>query len=428
MQLAEALQTSGEAEPIGFINSNVSLWDQYVHGIKVFRPEMTRTLVERWQVSEVLLAIPQPQRREREAALHVLKPIKVGVRMLHALEDLAAGRSVASALRAVQVDDVMWRPPLPIDSTLLASDIAGKSIMVAGAGGAIGSELARQALRLGPKRLVLFDSSEAKLYEIAQEVEAMLAPQSPGGRPRTAKVEVAVVLGSITDYRTVEAAIRHNSVDGIYHAAAFKCLDLIERNPAAGIRNNVFGTSVLAEAAVAERVARFTMASSLIADHPFSVAAASMRLAEMVLQARGAQHQTCTTFSAVRFGALSDGPGSLLERWQTEITAGGPVGVGAPGAQGRFCVRTEAAQLIIQAGAAANSGEIFIVPNGEAVSLEELARSTIRLMGRIVRDDQRPDGDIAIAYALRASGAQQLWEMSAPAEASDASQRGGVRA
>lgn len=404
VQLAEALRRSGAATPVGFVDPDPNVWGQYLVGLKVFRPERTESLIERRRVSEVLLAIPQPARKEREAALRLLKPLKVGIRMLPALEDLAEGRSVVSALRPIKVEDLIWRQPLPIDDTLLAGAIAGKSVMVAGAGGAIGSELVRQALRRGPRRLVLFDSNEARLYDIEHEVEGLRAAGEAAGRHLGGAIEVAVVLGSVQDHGQVEAAIRGNGVDTLYHAAAFKSVALVEKNPAAGVKNNTFGTAVLARAAEAAGVERFAMLSSFAAACPQTIVGASMRLAEMVIEARAARVGTGTVFSVVRFASLLDGPGSVLERLQQQIEAGGPVRIGHAQAAGHYLPRSEAAALIMAAGGMAKGGEVFAVDTAEPVGVEDLARSMLGLMGLVARDGEHPDGDIGIEYVAHGEG------------------------
>ena len=395
VQLAEALHSTGEATPIGFVDPDSNLWGQYVGGLKVFCPERTANLVERRKISEILLAIPQTEPRKREAALRTLRPLNVDLRVLPALEDLAEGRSVVSALRPVNVEDLVWRRPQPANKSLLERDIADKCVMVTGAGGAIGSEMVRQALRQGPRRLVLFDSNEAKLYDIEQEVEALMRSAQGAASMRTDGT-IVPVLGSVGDRHLVDAALFANGVDTVYHAAAYKCVGLVERNLGAGVANNILGTAVLAQAAEAAGIKRFTLVSNFAAAEADDIVATISRLAEMAVQARAAREAIGTTFSVVRIGAILDGPGSILQRIQSEIELGGPVRVSYPEVTRYLLSRAEAVNLIIQAGAMAKGGEVFAIHMGEPVEMKDLVRSIVRLKGLLVRDGEHPDGDIAI--------------------------------
>jgi FlaA1/EpsC-like NDP-sugar epimerase len=406
VQLLEALQSTGGYRAVGFIDPRRTLARQYVAGLRVSSPERMAWIIREHAVEEVLLAMPRAQRRERREALQQLEQLKVRVRTLPAIEDLATGRVAVSDLRPVEADDLLGRDPVRPDPTLLARNITGKSVMVTGAGGSIGSELVRQIIGLQPKRLVLFENGESQLYQIDQQAEALVqAARARGEEPP----EIVAVLASVQDAPTVRRVIRENEVETIYHAAAFKHVPLVEHNPVAGLRNNTFGTATLADAAAACGVEHFVLVSTDKAVRPTSVMGASKRLAEMILQARAAEARGRTVFSMVRFGNVLDSSGSVVQRFRRQVEAGGPVTVTHPGMIRYFMSIPEAAALVIQAGAMAAGGDVFVLDMGEPVKIDDLARVMIRLMGREVRDEANPDGDIPIEYVGPRDG-EKLYE------------------
>jgi FlaA1/EpsC-like NDP-sugar epimerase len=399
VQLLEALRRSETYVPVGFVDMSPTLWGQYVAGLKVFRPERMAGLVQRHDVTEVLLAMPKANRRERRAALRQLEALMVGVRTLPAIEDLAAGRVTVSDLRPVEAEDLLGRDPVPPNTELLARNIEDKSVLVTGAGGSIGSELVRQILRHGPRRLVLLEAGEGQLYEIELEVEEQLHARRGAAAPGlAAPPEIVTVLGSILDGALVRQTIESNGIETIYHAAAYKHVPIVEHNAVAGLRNNTFGTAVLAEAAERGGVERFVLVSTDKAVRPTSIMGASKRLAEMILQARAANGRGRTVFTMVRFGNVLDSSGSVVRRFRGQIEAGGPVTVTHRDVIRYFMSIPEAAALVIQAGAMATGGDVFVLDMGEPVKIDDLARSMIRLMGLELRDAKHPDGDIAIEY------------------------------
>ena len=395
IQLLQALEAAGGYRAVGFVDPRRTLARQYVAGLRVVPPEQLAGFIQRFKVDEVLLAMPRARRHDRQAALQHLAEIKVRVRTLPAMEDLAAGRVTVSDLRPVGAEDLLGRDPVPPDANLLTRNIAGKSVMVTGAGGSIGSELVRQVIGNRPRRLVLFERSETNLYEIDLEAETLLQSVFPDAAERP---EVVSVLGSILDGALVRSVMEQNGVETIYHAAAFKHVPLVEHNPVAGLRNNTFGTATLADAAVACGVERFVLVSTDKAVRPTSVMGASKRLAEMILQARSAQGSGRTVFTMVRFGNVLNSSGSVVQRFRRQIEAGGPLTVTHPGMIRYFMSIPEAASLVIQAGAMASGGDVFVLDMGDPVKIDDLARSMIRLMGQEVRDEAHPDGDIAIQY------------------------------
>jgi FlaA1/EpsC-like NDP-sugar epimerase len=405
VQLLDALRHTPNYVPVGFVDMSPTMWGQKIGGIKVFRPERMAGLIKRHDVEEVLLAMPKARRQDRQAALRQLEPLMVTVRTLPAIEDLAAGRVTVSDLRPVEAADLLGRDAVPPDPELLARNIEGKSVLVTGAGGSIGSELVRQILRNGPRRLVLLESGEGPLYEIGLEVEELLRARRKAQEPdREPQPEIVTVLGSVLDAALMRNVIESNGVETIYHAAAYKHVPIVEHNAVAGLRNNTFGTLVAAETAERCGVERFVLISTDKAVRPTSIMGASKRLAEMVLQARAANGRGRTVFTMVRFGNVLDSSGSVVRRFRNQIEANGPVTVTHPDAIRYFMSIPEAASLVIQAGAMATGGDVFVLEMGEPVKIDDLARSMIRLMGLEVRDAKHPDGDIAIEYIGLRSG------------------------
>jgi FlaA1/EpsC-like NDP-sugar epimerase len=397
VQLLEALRHSRNYAPIGFIDTSATLWGQYVGGLKVYRPERIPALLERNDVREVLLALPQARRRERQAALRQLSAYSVAVRTLPAIEDLATGRVTVSDLRPVGAEDLLGREPVPPDAALLRRTIIGRSVLVTGAGGSIGSELVRQILHYGPPRaLVLLEASEAQLHLIETEIAETLKARAASGAD--CAPTIAAVLGSIADGELISRTIADHGVQAIFHAAAHKHVPIVEHNAVEGLRNNTFGTAILAEAAERCGVERFVLISTDKAVRPTSIMGASKRLAEMILQARAQRARGGTVFTMVRFGNVLDSSGSVVRTFRRQIEAGGPVTVTHPDAIRYFMSIPEAAALVVQAGAMATGGEVFVLDMGEPVKIDDLARLMIRLMGLEVREATNPDGDIAIDY------------------------------
>src|SRR5262245_20172488 len=400
IQLLRALNETGKYKTVAFIDSNPSLAGQFVHGVKVARPEKLSRLIDKEGVKEVLLATPSALRGERRLALKLLEAYPVMVKTLPALEEIASGRVEVNDLRPIEVEDLLGRDPVSPNLELLTANVKGKVVMITGAGGSIGAELSRQLLKLEPKTLVLFELSEVALYEISMEIEQMkrrLEKKAGASAPpdTTAVVEV---LGSVLDRKFVSRTIRELGVEVIYHAAAYKHVPIVEANPFAGLQNNTFGTLTVAETAKELGVERFVLVSSDKAVRPTSIMGASKRLAEQILQALAEQRGTSTIFTMVRFGNVLDSSGSVVRRFRNQIKAGGPVTVTHPEVIRYFMSIPEAAQLVIQAGTMATGGEVFVLEMGTPVKIDDLARTMIRMSGLEVRDETHPDGDIAIEY------------------------------
>ncbi len=412
LELSRALRGSGKYKTVAFVDDDKSLWGQIIDRTKVYRPDKIAKLIERNGVKEIFLAMPSASRLQRKTVIRNLESHQVVVKTLPALEDIASGRVQVSDLRPVDVDDLLGRDPVPPDPELLSRDIRGKSVMITGAGGTIGSELSRQVLRQGAEKLVLFEVSEAALYEIEMQMRELAqglgAEAREGGGSWHAPV-VVPVLGSILDENLVRHTISAHAVDTIYHAAAYKHVPLVEINQLTGLLNNTFGTLALAQAANEHGVSRFVLISTDKAVRPTSVMGASKRLAELVLQALAAEEDGLTLFTMVRFGNVLDSSGSVVRRFRKQIERGGPVTVTHRDIIRYFMSIPEAAELVIQAGAMAEGGDVFVLDMGKPVKIDDLAHTMVHLSGLEVRDDKNPSGDIAIEYVGLRQG-EKLYE------------------
>ena len=421
IQLAYALAHGNNYQVVGFIDDDKTLWRQIVAGCKVYAPDDIGPVIDKYHVKEIFLALKSINRRRRREILSRLQHHPLSVKTLPAMEDIASGRVSVGDLRPVTAGDLLGRDPVPPDQDLLRDNILNKAVLITGAGGSIGSEISRQVLALRPKILVLFDLSEVALYEIEQQIlqiEADVklahersdvsdiveesAKQTNGQidvKGATFKDTIIIpVLGSVLDSKLTKKIINAHKINTIYHAAAYKHVPLVELNPVAGLNNNTFGTSEIAKVAKENNVERFVLISTDKAVRPANIMGSSKRLAEMILQAHGAQEDTNCVFTMVRFGNVLDSSGSVVRKFRKQIENGGPVTVTHKDIIRYFMSIEEAAQLVIQAGAMAKGGDVFILNMGDPVKIDNLARSMIHLAGLGLLDEQNPDGDITIQY------------------------------
>ncbi|NLO78710.1 MAG: polysaccharide biosynthesis protein [Xanthomonadaceae bacterium] len=403
-QLVSALDLSPDYAPVALIDDDRSLWGSLVRGLKVHPPAALEQLIEEAGIRHVLLALPTASRERRRAILQWLEPFPVHVKTVPSLNDLATGRAELGDIRDIDIEDLLGRDPVAPDQGLLEACIRGKNVLVTGAGGSIGSELCRQIARLGPRRLVLYELSEFALYQIDRELREKLDEQG-------ATVELVPVLGSVLDRRRLQVLMKSLAVNTVYHAAAYKHVPIVEHNVLEGIRNNTLGTWHAAAAAQAAGVETFVLISTDKAVRPTNVMGASKRLAELVLQGL-AQKGGDTVFCMVRFGNVLGSSGSVVPLFREQIRQGGPVTVTHPEITRYFMTIPEAATLVLQAGAMAQGGEVFVLNMGEPVKIVDLARQMIRLMGYQVRDEANPNGDIALQFTGLRPGEklyEELW-------------------
>lgn len=387
-QLAAGLANSIDMEAIAFVDDDEALQGRVLNGRRIYEPNNLRNLIEKLQIDDVLLAIPSATRQRRNEIIDQLRCTSTAIRILPGINDLAHGRVKVNDLRDLEIEDLLGRDPVPPDKSLLSKNIFGKVVLVTGAGGSIGSELCRQILALGPKRLILVDHSEFNLYNIDQDLQQRSIDLK-------ADVEINASLGSVQDEIRMNDILNRWKPHTVYHAAAYKHVPLVEENPVEGIRNNVFGTLSMARLAKKHGVSDFVLISSDKAVRPTNVMGATKRLAEMILQAMAVEH-SATCFSMVRFGNVLGSSGSVVPLFRKQIAAGGPVTVTDERVTRYFMTIPEASQLVIQAGAMAQGGEVFVLDMGEPIRIMELAEQMIELSGLSVRTQQNPEGDIEI--------------------------------
>ncbi|MBF0187829.1 MAG: polysaccharide biosynthesis protein [Magnetococcales bacterium] len=398
-QLVKALEGSTHHQPVAFIDDNPELRGTFIHGRKVFTRAKMHHILDELGVEEVLLAMPAAANSKRREILEFLEPFPVEVKTLPGVEHLVEGKVTVADIRRVDIEDLLGRDQVPPIHDLLKKDIAGKSVLVTGAGGSIGSELTRQILDQKPTTLVLYERSEFALYRIEQELQHHL----PDG------VRLVPLIGSVKDRPRLERAFHTFHTDTVYHAAAYKHVPLVEHNPIEGVVNNVFGTLHAAEAALESGVDTFVLISTDKAVRPTSVMGTSKRLAELVLQGLAKERPNLTRFVMVRFGNVLDSSGSVVPLFRKQIQAGGPVTVTHAEVTRYFMTIQEASQLVIQAGAMGEGGDVFVLDMGEPVKILDMARRMVHLSGLDVRDEKNPNGDIPIEFVGLRPG-EKLYE------------------
>ena len=397
-QLATALKESKEYNPVAFIDDSSELSKHSIMGLNVYLRANLSGLIKKNNIKEVLLAIPSLIQSERNEIINYLEPFPLVVKSLPSFSELAGGKLKISDLMEMDVIDLLGRNSVSPNKNLLRINTTNKIVLVTGAGGSIGSEICRQTIALKPKKLILYDISEASLYLIEQELFSSLKQN----------IEVYTIIGSVTDSLRMKAICKDYEVQTIYHAAAYKHVPLVEKNPSQGVLNNIVGTIVAADAAISSSVETFVLISSDKAVRPTSVMGATKRVAELVLQAYN-KNKSDTCFTMVRFGNVLDSSGSVLPLFRKQIKAGGPLTVTHPDVVRYFMTIPEAVELVIQAGAMARGGEVFVLDMGEPVLIYDLALKMIQLSGLEVKNKNNPTGDIEIIFTGLRSG-EKLYE------------------
>lgn len=404
MQIASALRQSGQYFLAGYIDDSPRYHGNSINGLMVYSPDEIDRLVDTHGVSDILLAMPSVGRTRRNEILAKLRRHQVHVRSLPDIVDLAQGRITVLDIKELAPDDLLGREPVTPNQTLLEKNILNKVVLVSGAGGSIGSELCRQILQAKPSKLLLLDHSEYSLYRIESELRAYLEVQLE------LKTELIPLLGNVRDNSRLEQIFKQWPTNTVYHAAAYKHVPLVENNPTEGLQNNVLGTLNLALAAKNHNVSHFVLISTDKAVRPTNVMGATKRFAELILQAMaGLQDGSGICFSMVRFGNVLDSSGSVVPLFRDQIRGGGPVTLTHPEVTRYFMTIPEAAQLVIQAGAMAKGGEVFILDMGEPVRIYDLASRMIELSGLSLRDPETGSGDIEIVITGLRPG-EKLYE------------------
>ena len=404
VQTASAMGMSPHFVLVGFVDDDPTKVGHSVNRVPVFSPTRIAELVFAQEVTDILLALPTASRIRRKQIIESLRSLPVHIRTLPDWSDLASGRVTVQDFKELDIEDLLGRDPVPPNTELLARNLRGKVVLVTGAGGSIGSELCRQILTERPHQLVLLDHSEFNLYSIDQELTGLGAAQG-------LDVVLVPLLGSVSNRARLQEICQQYRPQTVYHAAAYKHVPLVESNPAEGIENNVFGTLNMAMVAQDNGVENFVLVSTDKAVRPTNIMGASKRMAELVLQALAgrATGSEGTRFSMVRFGNVLGSSGSVVPLFRHQLMAGGPLTVTHTDVTRYFMTIPEAAQLVLQAGAMAVGGEVFVLDMGEPVRIMDLARRMVELSGLSVRDESHPDGDISIVITGLRPG-EKLYE------------------
>jgi FlaA1/EpsC-like NDP-sugar epimerase len=412
-QLAGGLLPSSDLRVVGYVDDDDRLHGHNLNGLNIYSPNELARIVERKQVTQIFLAIPSVSQRRRNEVINQLLPLHVQVRTLPGLADLASGKVTVSDLRELNIEDLLGREPVVPNPLMLAKNITSKVVMVTGAGGSIGSELCRQILKAQPSTLLLVELSEFALYEIHRELQATareMANQAsedltgPSLDTLDARAPVFIpLLANVRDAHRMAEILRTWRPSTVYHAAAYKHVPLVEHNPAEGVKNNVQGTLVTATQAALHGVTDFVLVSTDKAVRPTNIMGTTKRLAEMVLQAKAASQvlkfgeiPSKTRFSMVRFGNVLGSSGSVVPLFRKQIADGGPITLTDERMTRYFMTIPEAAQLVIQAAAMANGGDVFILDMGQPVKILDLAKRMVELSGLTVMDHNNPMGDVEI--------------------------------
>lgn len=417
VQTATALAVSRQFRLMGFVDDDRSKMGGSINGVNIIDSNQVGEEIERLGVTDILLAIPSLDRAARNEIIAKLRSYPVHVRTLPGLGDLATGRVSVHDFQELDIEDLLGRPPVPPDRVLLAKNLTGKTVLVTGAGGSIGGELCRQIILERPSHVILLDHNEFGLYVIHSEILSLC-------KENALATKIIPLLASVNNFDRLSDICRQYRPNTVYHAAAYKHVPLVESNPSVGVLNNVFGTLNMARAAVESQVSHFVLVSTDKAVRPTNVMGATKRLAELVLQAlassssvqfdvlgggQTAEVQNKTVFAMVRFGNVLGSSGSVVPLFRKQIESGGPITLTHAEVTRYFMTIPEAAQLVLQAGAMAQGGEVFVLDMGQPIKIYDLAKRMIQLAGHTLRTVDSPEGDIEITVTGLRPG-EKLYE------------------
>lgn len=401
-QLASSMRADPEMQVMGFIDDDLRLVGQKLDGERIYGSDHLREVIDATGASDVVLAMPSASRKRRKEIIRSLTPYPVRVKTLPHIAEVLGEQVSISDIRPIEIEDLLGRDQVTPNEMLLGRTVFDKAVMVTGAGGSIGSELCRQIIHIGARKLVLFEISEFGLYAIEGELRKLAS------KLQRDRIEIVAVLGSVRDEVALKEVFTQHALDTVFHAAAYKHVPLVEANPFEGVRNNVEGTFLLCSAAEQAGVNDFILISTDKAVRPTNIMGASKRAAEQVIQAldRKSSRICC---SMVRFGNVLGSSGSVVPLFRSQIEGGGPITLTHRDVTRYFMTIPEAANLVIQAAGLAQGGEVFVLDMGKPMRIYDLARTMIQLSGLTVRDETRPDGDIGIVeIGLRAG--EKLYE------------------
>ena len=388
-KLLIALENNKELEISCFLDDDVEKHGRVLSGKKIFPPEYLDKLVSQQKISYLLLALPKITRFQRKEIINKVIQYNLSVRILPSFVDIAKGKRGLSDLNELEIEDLLGREKVAPNQNLMKKNIKSKIVLISGAGGSIGSQICREVIRIGPKKLLLLDSNEYALYSILNEISSV---------KNKSKVEIIPLLSSVQDKEKINEILYNWKPDTVYHAAAYKHVPLVEHNLAEGVKNNVFGTLELALASLRTGVSDFVFISTDKAVRPTNIMGATKRLGEICLQSLFANRKDneITKFSMVRFGNVLDSSGSVIPKFRKQIKERLPITLTHPKITRFFMTIKEASELVIQAGAMAKGGEVFLLDMGEPVRIYDLAKKMIQLSGLKLRDENNIKGDIDI--------------------------------
>ena len=397
VQLVESLTKSMDYAPVAFIDDDKQKQGTIINYLQIFSFEILEKVIKKFDVKLILLAIPSASQNRRVEILKKLSKFPLEVKVLPSVDNIVNGEVTLDSIKHVQVEDILGRDAVNPKENLLKKNIKGKNVLITGAGGSIGSELCRQILNLGPKKIVLFENSEFNLYSIHQELSQ--------SRKRS---EIIPKLATVTNLHQINKVISENQINTIFHAAAYKHVPMVEMNISEGVYNNVIGTYNVAKAAIENKVENMILISTDKAVRPTNIMGASKRFSELVLQAF-ADENSSTCFSMVRFGNVLDSAGSVVPLFRKQIKKGGPVTVTHRNITRYFMSIPESVQLVLQAGAMAKGGDVFVLDMGDPIRILDLAYRMIHLSGLKPIDTENPNGDIKIKFTGLRPG-EKLYE------------------
>jgi FlaA1/EpsC-like NDP-sugar epimerase len=390
-RLAENLLRQGRYEPVAFMDIDQTRIGRTVNRFRVFSTTDLDKAVRKYQPQEVLIAKPGITRSALRELVDMLMEKGLRVNVVPDLDDMVDSKTVIGQVKPINVEDLLGRDPVPPDRDLMEKAVKGRRVLVTGAGGSIGSEIVRQVASYWPESIVLYEKSEFALFEIHREIENRFSAEQ-------VTCKLVPVLADIMNRKDIAKVLKREGIEVVFHAAAYKHVRMIQENPEAGIRTNVFGTQTVVEEAISAKVKLFVLISTDKAVRPTSVMGASKRVAEMIVQAAAKEGNSKTSFAIVRFGNVLGSSGSVVPLFREQIASGGPVQITHAEATRYFMLIPEAAQLVVQASALADNGEVLVLDMGEPVRIQLMAEAMIELAGLTVRSSDNLDGDIDIKY------------------------------
>jgi FlaA1/EpsC-like NDP-sugar epimerase len=401
----ESLSNHNQFKPVAFVDTDYTLVDRVVSGLKVYAIENLDKVVAKFSPREMVIARTQSNIANRRKLVDMALGFGLSVKTVPRLEDLVGGHISSSDIRPVKVEDLLGRDPVSPDIALMKKIAYEKCVLISGAGGSIGSELARQCLIYRPKKLVLLDNNEFALFQIHRELESKLN----NDQNDASTVELVPILLDVKDETNLTEIMLDHKVEIVLHAAAYKHVRMVQDNIFSGIMNNVWGTIAIAQASDKTAVERFVLVSTDKAVRPTSIMGATKRLAELFIQAMASRKKSKTIFSMVRFGNVLGSTGSVVPLFKEQIENGGPILVTHPDVTRYFMLIPEAAQLVLQAGAMSKGGEVFVLDMGEPIKIVQLAETMVELAGLSLKNSETHEGDIEIQFTGLRDG-EKLFE------------------